>query len=300
MIDDNVIRNFVLRSNFYSFNIDNYRIPRVIISTHGRYIYIDSNKKLIESYGSKWEPIFKNDLDKFLETLPDIFRNKFKYIKEIPFIIEDRELWFNLCNEENVEFDRRDTNYFVADYYFPHFNFIVEIDSDFHNPRKNYDLARDKYMENKFGTSTLRFYQYGMNKEQTEIYQKEFLDLVNNKYKFNIKNNIVYDIQFDYSPTLIKVFKLKNSDVLIALNHVSDIIRKNGIKELYINNDSELEKLQYGLSNSKMKTIRVINLIFQLYGVKIKFNYTPKFLIGDKVEDMRRAHDTRLDGKKNF
>lgn len=41
------------------------------------------------------------------------------------------------------------TSYFIADFYIPRKNIIVEIDGSIHNNRKSYDNARDKYIKSK-------------------------------------------------------------------------------------------------------------------------------------------------------
>lgn len=157
--------NYLLSTGDYCFKIDNFLIPKRLISERGYPINLEYNRQQNVDQGSFWSPNFRKVLEKKYK--------KTVYIREFPLIIQDQDVWRGLCNKYCVsDIEHRRKNYFVADYFFPRQSMLVEIDSDYH--LDVYDNARDEYVQNTYGISTLRFYKFGEKKAKDKQYIRDF------------------------------------------------------------------------------------------------------------------------------
>jgi hypothetical protein len=138
--------------------------------------------------------------------------NRIQYIKEFPFIIEDRNLWDSLCIKYEVDLDLRDKNYFLADYLFPDYNFIVEIDSELHD--SNYDIARDNYIVFSFGVSTLRLFEFGRD-PLSDIPLINDFDIELYRMKHGGRALV------DYSSAIVNRFYVENKEIMNAVDAIS-------------------------------------------------------------------------------
>lgn len=151
MINKEIIRSFVLSNSNLTGRIDyDYVIPKNIKSKTGRPINIISNRE---------EALAKNNSKYSFAFESDISNEGVRFIKEFPIVIDDKGLWNEVCSL--ISGEQRDTTYFLLDFYLVDYNLAVEIDSKFHDNRKDYDLERDIYLESRFGIETHRFYEYG-------------------------------------------------------------------------------------------------------------------------------------------
>ena len=221
-----LIKNFVLRNNYYSFYIENYAIPKVLNTI---------NKKNINIYQKRNESLMRRESSyskKFYEDIENSLKNSKLYnkdlyyhsIKEFPIIIENRELWNNILNYLNIGVESSiNTNYFLLDYFFPYIGLCIEIDSDYHNGKKLYDQARDIYIKTYYGVDTIRFDKYGENKSLRKV----FLDKFNNKIieidNYYSNNGIsARPWNIDYSELSINHFIVKNRRLI----EISDLLIK--------------------------------------------------------------------------
>lgn len=188
-----LIKNFVLRNNYYSFYIENYAIPKVLNTI---------NKKNINIYQKRNESLMRRESSyskKFYEDIENSLKNSKLYnkdlyyhsIKEFPIIIENRELWNNILNYLNIGVESSiNTNYFLLDYFFPYIGLCIEIDSDYHNSKKLYDQARDIYIKTYYGIDTIRFDKYGENKFMYTDYHNILIKDIIKFYPKELNNNI--------------------------------------------------------------------------------------------------------------
>lgn len=110
----------------------------------------------------------------FIDTLTDL---KINFFEEVPILIEDRELWNNLLDYNQIKEDstERVRCYHQVDFIVRGKNLIFEIDSDVHIHKKQEDSARDKYLEIKYGFKTVRYDYY-----TKDLYDSsEILDEIN-------------------------------------------------------------------------------------------------------------------------
>lgn len=146
---------FLIRSGF-TFQVGEFIIPAFIFSKDNK--TIDLRKNRFNNFNER-----KSTWVKFFELIINRYYPGLSYCREVPLIIEDRNLWRNLCATEGVDSipEILDRNYFLADYIFPEYNLMVEIDSDLHNAK--YDNARDDYVRSAWGFNILRFFEFGRN-----------------------------------------------------------------------------------------------------------------------------------------
>lgn len=226
--DRELIKQFVMGNDRYSFVINgHYIVPSNIKSHNGNLINIRSaigNSKL--NGNSKYVKSFKKDFAEFKVSIGKQRDICYEYIQEFPVPIEDLNLWNNLLLREglspinNSEFFNR--RFFILDFLFFHSGVVVEIDSDFHDKpgRRNYDRARDKYLEKKYKLKILRIEKYG-NLPETD---KDSINQINNliiqetnKYERNgsnhfldFSNTIVNNFISDYEGILRFIDKIRN------------------------------------------------------------------------------------------
>lgn len=172
---------FLVRSGF-TFQVGDFTIPAFIFSNDKR--TIDLRKNRFNNFNER-----KSTWVRFFELIIVRYYPELSYCMEVPLIIEDRNLWRNFCTTEGVECspENLDRNYFLADYIFPEYNLMVEIDSDLHITE--YDNARDDYVKSTWGFNILRFFEFGGNPSS----MGKYLDRLDQAVSPRNRNNTVLD-----------------------------------------------------------------------------------------------------------
>lgn len=271
-MNEKILKEFVRRNPNYSFRLGDYTIPSRLYSTRGNIINLEYNRKSITDQASEWSPKFRSKYDKFLNSIPELSRKYISYIQEMPIIIENRNYWNSLCNIYNVDNIKRDTNYFVLDYFFPYLGFAVEIDSNCHN--KNYDIARDKYNKIVCGIDTLRFYQYGCDKYKTKSFDLELLNTICQRYAISKYYEFETFVNLDFTQTSIKLFNIENNNILGLFNFCENKLINTTINNNTLWIDYNEIKNNYIFINDKIfKSVQ--RLFFLFYNVKLKITNIP-------------------------
>ena len=247
-MNSEILKNFLLSSSDYCFRVGPYVVPKFIVGSKGSIVNLEENWEngLIENE-SMWS--------RYFETILNCCYKKVLYQKEVPLIIEKSKImkWKNLCGCNKVtDFDSIMRSYFLADFVFPEYNLIVEIDSDLHI--QNYDKARDEYIKDEWGFEILRFPDFGSSPENVGYYLRQF----NKQISIPSRNYT----NLHYGNTAIDYFNRKNSDIMHVLNTIenkilSDSVNGNTvlIKESSIRSEEELERIKF--------------IIFNMYGLKV-------------------------------
>ena len=160
---------FLKRDGRCLFSIGRYLIPTYYKTRKGCTISLKANrdKALIENESS-WS--------KYFDLIMKRAYSSYRVYKEVPLIIEDISKWDNCCDKYKVlDEDSRGRNYFLADYIFPEYNLIVEIDSNLHD--YDYDKARDDYIKSTWGFKILRFFEFGSSPDSMDVFLNQ-LDIV--------------------------------------------------------------------------------------------------------------------------
>lgn len=218
-----LIRNFVLRNKYYITEIENgYIIPNKIKSfLEGKYINIIKNRNnSLNKTESSYSKRFKNDI----RSLRGTYKIYCNYIKEFPIIIEDRDLWDMITNKLGIS---NNTNYYLLDYFFPYLGIAVEIDSEYHDTKQRYDIARDIYIKSVYGLETIRFYKYGENELERKAFIEQFKntsDSFINYYKSWGIGEYIFPI--DFSKTIVDNFIEDNKLPLEFINKLINYIGK--------------------------------------------------------------------------
>lgn len=239
--------NYLLTTGDYCFKIDNFLIPKRLISERGYPINLEYNRQQNLGQGSTWSPNFRKLLEKRYK--------KVVYTREFPLIIKNQDVWRGLCNKYCVsDIDHRRKNYFVADYFFPHQSMLVEIDSDYH--LDVYDNARDEYVQSTYGISTLRFYKFGEKKTKDKQYIREF-----NSWLAKRKGRTT---SLDYTTMILEKFYKENEDILDLLELIDILVQRKSIKDnTYTLNPVMIQ----GMSEYSIHKLQYI--VFNTYGVKV-------------------------------
>ena len=213
-MEDNLLINYLKRNKDYCFYIGQYEFPKKLETISGNFIDLEDNRKKNLLQGSNWSLNFKAVLD-------SEFRGV-KYHREFPLIVRNLKAWRHYSLNHNVtDPDKLDRNYFLADYFFPDHNLVVEIDSDMHDPW--YDSARDDYMNVVYGLQVIRLYEFG--EPSTEVARIDDFGIALNKLKYSRTFSI------DNSDLVLSWFYEKNKDIIDALNIIEANINssRNGI-----------------------------------------------------------------------
>lgn len=241
MKEENLI-NFLLSSSDYCFRVGPYVVPKFIVGSKGSIVNLEEN----------WENGLINNesmWSRYFETILNCCYNKVLYQKEVPLIIERGKIneWKNLCGRNKVvDYDSIMRSYFLADFVFPEYNLIIEIDSNLHDQR--YDKVRDEYIKKEWGFEILRFFDFGSSPENLGYYLKQFNKQVSNpsrKY-----------INLHYGNAALEYFNRKNSDIMHVLNTIENKILSDGvngdtvfIKESSIKSEEDLDRVKLIISN---------------------------------------------------
>lgn len=209
-----LLNKFLRSSDRFSFYLGEYCFPKFMQSGPNKYFSLEDNRKQnLEQADSAWSRYFKS----ILQCYSGLY-----YIREFPLIIERRNRWENYCLA-NMALDNESLNrkYFLADYFFPDYNLLVEIDSDLHI--QEYDKARDEYIQEIWGLKTLRFNEFGCSPENQSYYIREF-----NKVIECGKTNRVSMV---YNSLLVDYFNYKLGSIKQNIDAVERIINTNRLTE---------------------------------------------------------------------
>jgi hypothetical protein len=213
-MNNNILKGMVTRCSDYSFQIGSYSFPKQIKSYSGKVIDLEQNRlqnlQQGESNGSR---LFEN----YLKT----GQKGLRYYKEFPFILGDTNLWGEICKFYKVDDDKIDRNYFLADYFIPEFNLLVEIDSGYHDAV--YDRARDEYIQEAWGTKSLRSYMYNLG---SAPFRSDFDKELKCRRNFKARNNIIGDVYIDYSDLSVDCFYYINEDIINLINKIEYLMLK--------------------------------------------------------------------------
>lgn len=177
----NIILKHVSNSKDYVELIDNcYIIPKHIVGKGNRLIDLPSLRKKLLVNQSSYSKNFKEYLDNL----------NIRYFQEHIVLIRDQKLWNSIQSEFNISIERL---YFSLDYYLPEYEIAVEIDSNLHDV--NYDRARDEYIFRSYGVKTIRFIEYGENLYIKNIYNTNFIDIINKEIAYRSSWNMYYSLQ---------------------------------------------------------------------------------------------------------
>lgn len=282
-MNKNLIKSFVLNSNYYTLNIDNiYKIPKFIHTINNNQINLENIRNtMINSDKSTYEPEFIKYVDKLKEKA-DKRKVLYNYLREFPIIIENRELWKDILNNLNILEDKYiNTNYFLLDFFFYESDLIVEIDSNYHNGRKLYDKARDIYIKETFGIDTLRFFEYGKNNIDIDIYSslfnKSIKEMYNKRFKLNMRSGPVF---IDFTETLINNYIIDNKSALLFIDSLYRFLKEDRFNKNITIEYSDLHKIypkvfklntEYKECSQEFLLINNIrNVIFEIYGKTLK------------------------------
>ena len=237
----------------YTFKIKNYLIPKQFITVKNNPIDLEKNRENNLEQGSAWSPKFR----KFLYTK----HKSIGYIREFPLIIKDQNLWLSLCEVYQVPKWLWCRNYFMADYFIYDYNFIVEIDSQYHN--EEYDKARDDYIKREYGLDIIRFYEYGKDADQKFLNDFEFL--VNYCKRLN-----VVPVKIKYNNIILESYKVINEGIIKIIDKIESFILQFGIRgnQLALNNINSKKELKY-LSDNYDKFVEMQNYIKFTYGIDV-------------------------------
>ena len=234
MKEDKLIKYLRVNKN-YSFRLGNFLIPKGITTIKENYHDLEQSRGDNLAQGSAWSP----DFQKFLDTK----HKSIDYIREFPIIIRDQTLWGSMCELHNVPPNLQSRNYFLADYLIYNYNFMVEIDSQYHN--EEYDNARDEYIKRGYGLDTLRFYEYGRNKYQK--FSDDFQFLVN-----LCRNSGAIPVDFNYDQLIIDNFLQSNSKVISVYDKIENLLATRKLKTVVLNSKNlsipEFVQLRYGVN----------------------------------------------------
>lgn len=231
-MNKNALLKYLEGSRDYTFRIEDYIVPKFIENINGYPIDIQDNRNNALRQGSAWSPKFRSMLQ---NTYPDL-----RFVREFPFVIDDRRY------------------YFIVDYLFPDYNFIVEIDSDLH--KTDYDKARDNYILFSYQIPTLRLFEFGKDDNSdlylTDEFHIELLNMRKSGCKFRP----------DFSVYLIKRFYRKNKEIIPVLDLIESAILGGRIR----NNTFTIRKRDRLVKN-RLELYRIQDIIMGAYGILVDY-----------------------------
>lgn len=248
---------FLVRSGF-TFQVGEFIIPAFIFNKDNK--MIDLRKNRFNNFNER-----KSTWVRFFELIINRYYPNLNYCREVPLIIEDRNLWRNFCVIEDVDCTPEilDRNYFLADYIFPEYNLMVEIDSDLHITE--YDNARDDYVKSTWGFNILRFFEFGSNPSS----MGKYLDRLDQAVSQRNRNNAV----LDYSDYLENRFITKFPEIYNLIDQIElDLSNYKGvIKSIKLYDILQKTDLEYLQKNElQFKMLRRYFKIIHKMGATIK------------------------------
>lgn len=213
-MEDNLLINYLKRNKDYCFSVGQYEFPKMLETNKGLDIDLEDNREASLLQGSKWSPNFREALD---SEFPGVI-----YLREFPLLVRNMKAWKQYClNHSVTDPDKLGRNYFLADYFFPDYNLIVEIDSNIHD--EWYDSARDDYVNIVYGIHVMRLFEFG--EPSTEVARIDDFGIALNRLKYSRPVNL------DNSDLILSMFYKENEDIIDALNIIEANINssRNGI-----------------------------------------------------------------------
>lgn len=205
---------FLKRDGRCLFSIGRYLIPTHYKTRKGSTINLNSNrdKALVEN-ASTWS--------KYFDIIMKRAYSDYRVYKEVPLVIEDISKWDNCCDKyEVLDKDSRGRNYFLADYIFPEYNLIVEIDSNLHD--YDYDNTRDDYIKSTWGFNILRFFEFGSDPDSMDVFL--------NQLDIKLANKPDKTIKLGYSDLIIdSITKEVGTTTLDAIDRLEKYIICNNV-----------------------------------------------------------------------
>lgn len=160
-ISKDLILNRLLKKGEYVFCQGPYRLPTRLMSRRTGREY--SIRKTIKDHIDNEDKTgaVKDFLELFEPWRNEQTGRKFDYIREMIFLIRERDYqdWIKLYDGDNEE--RLCRNLFITDLFFPYLNINLELDGlayhEYLDPDKpKYDQARDQFLFMKYGIRTYR------------------------------------------------------------------------------------------------------------------------------------------------
>lgn len=243
---------YLIGNRDYTFKIKNYLIPKQFVTVKNNPIDLEQYRENNLVQGSTWSPKFREFLD-----------NKHKsigYIREFPLIIKDQNLWLSLCKIYQVPKVLRSRNYFMVDYFIHDYNFIVEIDSQYHN--EEYDKARDDYIKREYGLDIIRFYEYGRDANQKFLDDFEFL--VNYCKRLN-----VVPVKISYSDSIIYNYLYINFDIITVIKIAESLLASCKNKKTLVLTSENLGSSEYSKLLDERNLNEITNYFRSIYGTRV-------------------------------
>ena len=246
-MNNNLLINYLKRNRDYCFNVGQYGFPKMLETNKGFDIDLEDNRKKSLNQGSNWSPNFKKVLDSEFKGV--------KYHREFPLIVRNMKAWEHYSMNHNVtDPDKLGRNYFLADYFFPDHNLIVEIDSDMHD--QWYDSARDDYVNIVYGLHVMRLFEFG--EPSTEVARIDDFGIALNRLKYSRPVNL------DNSDLILYMFYKSNKDIIDALNVIEGVILSGNIT-----NNTYTINLQTTPIKSLRDYRKIATIIRETYGVNV-------------------------------
>ena len=251
----NVIKNRIYRDDVYTFNLGEFRIPKLKYNLFlRRQESLTKNDSILSEY-------FRKDLGEW---------HPGTYIREFPVPIEDTALWESLTKKFNVE-GKLSTKYFLIDYAFPNRNFCIEIDgSAYHNTSVNYDKARDEYIYLQLGWKVFRLIDYTHNDFKTfcDIYKSRIIKSLGIRDLYTDLAVNDYVQRLDSSPSNPDENMRRGKELIKKLSIILSSFPTSVVSEhLYLTRD----RLHYLIGKVDRKTLEKIKLLYNyLFGNELR------------------------------
>ena len=176
-------------------------------------------------------------------------------LREFPLLVRNMKAWKQYClNHSVTDPDKLGRNYFLADYFFPDYNLIVEIDSNIHD--EWYDSARDDYVNIVYGIHVMRLFEFG--EPSTEVARIDDFGIALNRLKYSRPVNL------DNSDLILSMFYKRNEDIIDALNIIEGVILSGNIT-----NNTYTINLQLTPIKSLKDYQTIAKIIKGIYGVNV-------------------------------
>ena len=236
----------------YTFKIKNYLIPKQFVTVKNNPIDLEKNRENNLEQGSTWSPKFREFLDTKHKSIG--------YIREFPLIIKDQKLWLSLCKVHQVPKGLWCRNYFMVDYFIHDYNFIFEIDSQYHN--EEYDKARDDYIKREYGLDIIRFYEYGKDANQKFLDDFEFL--VNYCKRLN-----VVPVKISYSDVILTSYLCINFDIITVIKGAESLLALRKNKKTLVLTSENLSSSEYLELLDERNLNEITNYFKFIYGTRV-------------------------------
>lgn len=270
-----------------SFKVPSGILPKKIINyrnPYGKQLNLEQRFRQIsreivrDNYGSRNEMEFVKDFMKLNQ-----IRNiplRAKIYRQFIFPIVNRRLWFDCCNQYGVKSDRDlKANFFILDIIIPEYRYVIEVDSDYHNPESKagrelikagkilhdpgFDKARDAYLFNyqNYRLRTIRVSGGYLIWDGKEYVGKKS-DRLKNIFDIMIscEENIIFprpEPQFDFSLAGFVALQHENKEVFDTLGVILKDQEPNlsGLTRNQINNIKKYARDIYKIELPRLKSL---------------------------------------------